>query len=385
MEWPAWLTLVMLYFLPLAIAIGTCAYHLAVSIAASRFRSETEPAAEFAPPVSILKPLRGIEPNFHATLATFFRQQYPQFEIIFGLSDPNDPARWTLAQLQRDFPAVPVKVVVVREAAATNPKMGKLQRMVEEASHDVLVVSDADIAVGPEYLRDVVRPLADERVGMVTCLYRGIPRGGLWSVLEALGMSAEFAGQVLLGRALTGMRFGLGATMATRKKQIAEIGGLAPWSDYLADDYILGDRIAAAGYRIHLSRCVVDTLLPHRTWKELWHQQLRWARTIRACSPRGYSGLLFAYGAPLALLPALYHTTRLSLAVLVGAFLLRFVAAWASGILVCKDRLVEKFLWLIPVRDLLALVIWLLSFAGSKIVWRGARFRLEPSGKIRPT
>ena len=374
----------LLYYLPLAIAVGACAYHLAVIIAAFRFRSETEPAAEFAPPVSILKPLRGIEPNFHATLSNFFRQQYPQFEIIFGLSDPNDPARWTIAQLQRDFPAVPVKIVVAPVASGTNPKMGKLQRMLEEASHEVLVISDADIAVGPEYLHNVVRPLADARVGMVTCLYRGIPQAGLRSVLEALGMSAEFAGQVLLGRALTGMRFGLGATMATRKQQIAEIGGLAPWSDYLADDYILGDRIAAAGYRIHLSHSPVETLLPHRTWGEFLHQQLRWARTIRACSPQGYPGLLFAYGAPLALLPAVYHPTHLAIAVLAGALLLRFIAAWVAGGLVCKDRLVTRYFWLIPVRDTLALVVWLLSFAGRSIIWRGARFRLESSGKIRP-
>ena len=172
--------------------------------------------------------------------------------------------------------------------------------------------------------------------------------------------------------------------MATRKKQIAEIGGLAPWSDYLADDYILGDRIAAAGYRIHLSSSPVEMWLPHRTWGEFFQQQLRWARTIRACSPRGYLGLLFAFAAPLALLPAFYRPVPLTLAVLVLALILRGIAAWGSGVVVCKDRLVRKYFWLIPVRDLLALVIWLLSFTGSYVVWRGARFRLEASGKIRP-
>ena len=373
----------LLYHLPLAVAAGAILYHLAVTIAALRFHGETEPAADFTPPVSILKPLRGIEPQFHATLSTFFRQQYPNFEIVFGLSDSKDPANWTIAQLRRDFPQVPVKVVIAPEGAGTNPKINKLQRMVEEAAHDVLVISDADISVGPNYLRDAVRPLADERVGMVTCLYRGIPSGGLRSILEALGMSGEFAGQVLLGRAVGGMSFGLGATMATRKKQIAAIGGLAPWADYLADDYILGNRIAAAGYRVHLSHCVVETLLPHRTLTELFHQQLRWARTIRACSPRGYPGLLFAYGAPLALVPALYHPTTLALAVLDCALIMRWLAAWAAGVLVCKDRLVRNYFWLIPLRDLAALVIWLISFAGSEIVWRQSRFRLEPDGRIK--
>ncbi|MBI3935278.1 MAG: bacteriohopanetetrol glucosamine biosynthesis glycosyltransferase HpnI [Acidobacteria bacterium] len=379
----AWISPLLLYYVPLTIAVGACLYQLGVMIAALRFLRETGPATEYTPPVSILKPLRGIEPNFYVTLSTFFRQQYPNYEIVFGLTDPKDPAHWTIAQLQRDFPQVPVRVVIVPGGTGTNPKMTKLQRMVEEAAHEVLVISDGDISVGPLYLRDVVRSLADERMGMVTCLYRGIPSGSLRSILEALGMGGEFAGQVLLARALRGMRFGLGATMATRKKQIAEIGGLSPWADYLADDYILGDRIAAAGYRIHLSHRPVDTLLPHRTWAELFQQQLRWARTIRACSPRGYPGLLFAYATPLALLPAMYHPTTLALAVLDGAFILRWIAAWAAGVLVCKDRLVRNYFWLIPLRDLLALVIWLLSFAGREIVWHQNRFRLEPDGRIK--
>ncbi|HWP83587.1 MAG TPA: glycosyltransferase, partial [Terriglobia bacterium] len=164
----------------------------------------------------------------------------------------------------------------------------------------------------------------------------------------------------------------------------AAIGGLAPWADYLADDYILGNRIAAAGYRIHLSHHPVETLLPPRTWRELFHQQLRWARTIRACSPRGYPGLLFAYAAPLALLPVVYHPTALSFVVLGCSWLLRWAAAWAAGMAVCNDRLVKRFFWLLPARDLLALGIWLASFLGSEIVWRGARFRLEPNGKMRP-
>jgi ceramide glucosyltransferase len=380
----AWLYPILLYDLPLAVAVGACLYQLAVMIAALRFHREKEATAEFTPPVSILKPLRGIEPDFYANLVTFFEQDYPSFEIVFGLTDPKDAASWTVAQLRRAYPKVPVKLVVVPEASGTNPKMNKLQRMVEEASSEVLVLSDADIRVERDYLRNVVRPLRDERVGLVTCLYRGVPRGSLRSILEALGMSGEFAGQVLLARWLHGVRFGLGATMATRKRQIAEIGGLAPWADYLADDYILGNRIAAAGYRIQLSHTAVETLLPRRTWAELFHQQLRWARTIRACSPRGYPGLLFAFGAPLALLPVLYHPTTLALVVLDAALITRWLAAWTAGVLVCRDKLVRNYFWLLPLRDLMALAIWLLSFLGSEIVWREARFRLESDGKIRP-
>jgi ceramide glucosyltransferase len=218
---------------------------------------------------------------------------------------------------------------------------------------------------------------------MVTCLYRGVPAGGLASALEALGMSGEFAGQVLLARWLRGMRFALGATMAARKKQIAEIGGIAKWADYLADDYILGNRIATAGYRVHLSHHVVETLLPRRTWMELLHQQVRWARTIRACSPRGYPGLLFAYGAPLALLPALLDPSVLTISLLAAALAARLPAALASGVLVCRDDLITRGIELMPLRDLFALGIWLAGFFGNEVVWRGARYRLERDGRIR--
>jgi ceramide glucosyltransferase len=363
-------------------------YHLAVALAALRFRAKGQSGSNFAPPVSVLKPLRGIEQNFHASLATFFRQDYPNFEIIFGLSDAADAARWTIAQLQRDFPGIPVKVVTVPESPgpnATNPKMSKLDRMLAAASHEVIVLSDADIRVEPNYLRRVVRPLADEGIGLVTCLYRGIPAKSFLSTLEALGMSGDFAGQVLLARMIQGIRFGLGATMATRKKQITEIGGIAKWSDYLADDYILGREIAAAGYGVHLSSAVVETVLPRRTVLQTFHQQLRWARTIRSCSPAGYPGLIFVFGVPLALLAFLLQpASDATLATLVAVLIARFLSAFAAGVLVCRDRVLARYFWLLPLRDLLALGIWMLSFFGREVVWRDARFRLLPGGKIRP-
>jgi ceramide glucosyltransferase len=386
---PLRLTDWLLFYLPLTIAASSCLYHLAVTVAALRFARQGEPAAGFTPPVSILKPLRGIEQDFYATLRTFFQQDYPTYEIVFGFSDPQDPAQWTITQLQREFPRIPVKVVRVSGPAASgvhpaNPKMHQLQPMLEQASHDVLVISDADIRVEPDYLRQVVAPLHDARVGLVTCLYRGVRARGLYSLLEALGMSGDFAGQVLLARWLGEVRFGLGATLATRKEQIQAIGGLAPWISYLADDFIVGNRIAASGYRVHLSHAVVETLLPRRTPKEYWQQQLRWARTVRACSPRGYAGLVLAFGAPLALLPvALQPRSTVALAVLAGAWIARWLAAWAAGLVVCGDKLVRNYFWLFPLRDLVALTIWLASFFGSEVVWRNARYRLEADGRVR--
>ena len=384
---PGFLASLLLYHFPLLLAAVSALYYLTVFVASLKFRSEKEPSGDFAPPVSLLKPVRGIDRDFHACLASHCRQDYPRFEILFGLSDPagRDPAQGTIAQLQRDFPNVPIKLVMVPESRGANPKMNSLQRMLQEAAHDVVVINDADIRVEPDYLRNVVRPLADQRVGLVTCLYRGVPVRTLASVFEALGIGGDFAGQVLLARWVEGVKFALGATMATRKKQIAEIGGLARWADYLADDYILGNRIAAAGYRIHVSHTVVETMLPRRSFPEWLRQQVRWARTVRFSRPRGYPGLVLAFGVVFATL-ALAVQPRSVLAQVILAITLatRLLAAWASGVLVCRDATITKYFWLLPVRDLIGLGIWITSFLGTKVVWREARFKIEAGGKIRP-
>ena len=379
-----WFALWPLYRLPLAVAIGSALYYLAVIVASLRFRSERKPHPVFTPPVSILKPLKGVDPNFYECLASHCRQSYPQFEIIFGLCDPRDSATATIAQLQRDFPQVPIKLVIVPESHGANRKMNSLARMLPQAAHDFIVINDADIRVEPDYLRSVIAPLGDESVGLVTCLYRGVPAGGFASILEALGLSGDFAGQVLLARWVEGVKFALGATMATRQKQIAAIGGLERWTDYLADDYVLGSQIVAAGYRIHLSHNVVDTMLPNRSFAELLRQQVRWARTVRCSRPGGYPGLLLTFGVPFALLALLAHPGS-ALAGLVFAVTLavRLLAAWTSGVMVAGDRTLRRFLWLLPVRDALGLGVWIASYLGSTVVWRGEQFRIEKGGRIR--
>ncbi|MBI4461046.1 MAG: bacteriohopanetetrol glucosamine biosynthesis glycosyltransferase HpnI [Acidobacteria bacterium] len=385
MAFLAGIKLGLFFYVPLVIAAGSGLYYAAVTLAAVLFHLRREKGAGYAAPVSILKPVRGIEQNFYACLASHFRQDYPAFEMIFGLSDPQDPARWTIEQLRRDFPQVPVKIVVVSESCGANPKMSKLQRMLEEASHEVIVINDADIRVPPDYLHKSVQPLADEQVGLVTCLYRGIPVRRLSSILEALGIGGDFAGQVVLARLIGGFEFGLGATLATRQKQIAEIGGLAQWADYLADDYVLANQIAKAGYRIHLSHTVVETMLPHRSLSEMLQQQLRWARTVRTASPRGYPGLVLTFGIPFALAALLFQPASTVVQMMLAAvLLLRWLSSWASGVVVCRDPVVRKWFWLLPLRDLLAFGVWIASFCGSTVVWRDARYRLEAGGRIRP-
>jgi len=399
-----------LFQLALGLAGLSCLYYLAVLFASLKFVLHKEASTDFTPPVSILKPVRGIEEDFYANLASHCRQEYPCFEIIFGLGGPagpepdpstdasnlaasataKDPALWTIAQLQRDFPKTSIKTFVVPESRTPNSrgvnrKMNSLQRMLEAAAYDIVVIDDADIGVEPDYLRDLVQPLADERVGLVTCLYRGVPAGTLASLLEALGISGDFAGQVMLAQWLEGIKFALGATMATRKKQIAEIGGLARWSDYLADDYILGNRIAAAGYQVHLSRVVVETHLSHRSFSEVFRQQLRWARTIRFARPQGYLGLLLTFGVPFAVLAVILRPhSALGQGALALTLAVRWLAAWACGALVCRDGVIRNFFWLLPLRDLLAFGVWIASFFGSQVTWRGERFKLAPGGKISP-
>jgi ceramide glucosyltransferase len=379
---PNWQQLLLLY-LPLAISAGSLLYFLGVIFASLRFLAEREPGSSYTPPVSVLKPCAGIEPHFYETMRSHFLQDYSEYEILFCLRDEFDPALWTIRILQKEFPTIPSRVLFVADVPDANPKTVKLRELIAQAAHDVLVISDADIAVTADYLRCVVAPLQDSNVGLVTCLYRGLRARGLNSLLEALSMGGDFSGQVLLGRMINGMRFGLGATLATRKKQIETIGGIGPWLSYLADDYILGNKIAAAGFKVHLSKMIVTTQLPRRGWRASFRQQLRWARTIRSCSPGGYPGLILAYGVPLALLPLVFmKVAGWQFALLVGAIAARFIAGWISGARVTEDPLVGRYFWLLPVRDVWALFIWVYSFFGREISWRNQRYQLSAGGKL---
>lgn len=371
--------------LALLLAAASTFYYLAVLIASLKFHYEKKPVADFAPPVSVLKPLKGVDPDLYHNLASHCLQDYPCFEIVIGFDDADDPAHAVVTQLQRDFPNVRVRTVIASELRGANRKVSKLAGMLEAASFDVVVINDADIRVRPEYLRTVVSPLSDPAVGLVTCLYRGVPGRGLTSNFEALGISAEFAGQVLLARLVEGVKFALGATIVTTKKQIAAIGGLSAVADYLADDYILGNRIAATGYRIHLSNTVVETVLPDRSIRDWFNQQLRWARTVRISRPGGYFGLVLTFGIVFATI-ALIAQPHSSLAqeLLFTTLLSRLLAACASGIIVCRDKTVARFFWLIPLRDLVGFCIWLASFWGNQVVWRNMRFKLEKGGKMTP-
>lgn len=367
---------------PLAVVLwlllGACSlYYLAALLAALFFHAPRRSA--FTPPVSILKPVRGLDPDFYACIRSHAAQDYPEFELLFAVRDPADPAIAEIRRLAAEFPRRRIELFLTERDFGPNDKVNGLERLRPECRYDVLVINDADIRVGPDYLRRVVAPLSDPGIGMVTCLYRGVPGGGLPSLLEALWISADFQPGVLVA-GLLGIRVALGATMAIRRHQLDPAGGFAPLACYLADDYLLGKTIRDRGLAVALSDYVVETVLPRQGWRASWRHRLRWARTLRACRPAGYAGMLVTFAVPLALAalalaPAAWPAAAACLA-------LRLGAAFGVGLGRLHDPLVARYFLLIPFADLLTFTLWLASFSGRRVEWQGASFRLDRDGRL---
>jgi ceramide glucosyltransferase len=311
-------------------------------------------------------------------------QDYPDFELIFGVSDPHDPAIELVNKLKREFPGRSIRLIYCAEILGTNVKVSNLVQMLPYAQYEHLLVNDSDIRAEPDYLRRVFAPLASERVGMVTTLYRGLETGTIGSKLEAIGIMTDFAGGVLSARQLEGIHFAMGSTLAFRKSALASIGGFAPLLDYLADDYELGSRLAAKGYEVVLSDAIVDTFIHDYDFNGYWAHQQRWARGIRDARKWGYLGVGFSFGLPWAMLAViLAGGAAWSWAVLAVTALMRLLMAHMLAGRVLRYREWPGQAWLIPIRDVLALAVWFASFAGHKIVWRGNLFVLK-DGKLYP-
>jgi ceramide glucosyltransferase len=337
------------------------------------------------PPISILKPLKGTDPEMYASLRSHCVQDYPEYEIIFGVSNANDPALPFVERLKAEFPQCAIRTVLCSEKLGANIKVSNLMQMFPYARHDRLLVNDSDIRVERDYLRRIVSPLADPQIGMVTCLYRGIAASSLGSRLEALGISTDFTGGVLAARQLEdGIHFGLGSTLAFRRTDLESIGGFAALADYLGDDYEIGRRISALGLKVELSDVVVETFLPPYGRREFLQHQLRWARNIRDSRRAGYFGLGLTFGIPWALLALVFSRgASWAWALLAAVIAMRVSMALTVGWTVLRDRQVFRSLWLLPLRDLVAIAIWFAGFLGHKIRWRGETFELR-DGKLRP-
>jgi len=361
------------------------AFYLLSTIALASFlrdlrkRKNGTPSGSEFPPVSILKPLRGVDPEIYESFRSHCQQKYPEFELIFGVSDRADPACDLVRKLQAQYPRLPIKLVVCEKALGANIKVSNLAQMLPEARHEILLVNDSDIRVEPDYLQQVVAPLADAKVGLVTCLYRGVAAPTLGSRLEALGISTDFIPGVLSARLLEGgLHFGLGSTLAFRRQDLISLGGFEAFLDYLGDDYELGRRIAASGKRVELAGAAVATFLPAYTMKQFFLHQLRWSRTIRDARRGGYFGLVFTFGLPWALVAVIASGGAAWASALFAITLcIRLVVGISAAVTILRDRQSFRNTFLLPLRDLIAPILWAAGLVGNRIHWRGDVFDLK--------
>ncbi len=363
------------------LAVAGTVYFAMCIRAARQFRREVSHPArtEFSPPVSILRSLKGLDPQMYLAFRSHCLLDYGEYEVLFGASDADDPALELVERLQEEFPLLRLRVVHCPKVLGLNGKVSNLAQMLPQARYEHIVINDSDIVVPRDYLQRVMAPLAQSEVGMVTTLYRGIAGATLGSRLEALGLSTDFAGGVLVARALEGgIRFGLGATIATTKTVLAAIGGLEPLADYLGDDYELGARTAGAGYRVELADVIVETALSDYTFRDFWAHQIRWARNVKDRRRGQYFGLIVTFALVWAVLGVVIapYSWWIWLVLAVTA-IVRFTSAVVVGRGVLRDPRVLRDLWLVPLRDLVALAVWTVSYFGNEIEWRGQRFKLR--------
>ncbi len=339
--------------------------------------------SQYQPAVSILKPLRGTDPEMWESLRSHCLLQYPVYEILFGVHDPGDPVLALVERLKLEFPQRDIRVFVCPAILGANIKVSNLAHLAARAQYEHLVVNDGDIRVQPDYLSRVLAPLADASVGLVTCLYRGIAERTLWSKLEALGISTDFCAGVLVAATLEGeVRFGLGSTLAFRARELKQVGGFEALADYLADDYELGARIAKTGKSVRIADAVVETFLPPYSWQGFMRHQLRWARGIRDSRPWGYLGMCLTYAVPWTLLTLLFaRGAWWAWLLLAAGWLARWLSAFTVGTNALRDRQVQRLGWLISLRDCVAFLLWVWAYAGSHVYWRGDRFLLK-KGKL---
>ena len=361
--------------IPVILVCCGAVYNLLAIAGALQFRRRKR-VPDYCPPVSILKPVRGRDAGFHDAIRSHAQQRYPEFEILFGVSQPGDSAVRDIERMACEFPSVPIRIIQTRNDAP-NGKVGSLQILAREAKHRVLLVNDGDIVVEPDYLSRVVGLLEDPDVGLVTGLYRAC--GDSFAArAEALGIVTEFVPSVLVARLLSSSGFALGATMAFRAKDLAAIGGFGSIREYLADDYQLGARIAALGKRIAMCDSVVVTNLGAGSWRDVWKHQVRWSRTIRVSRLAGYFGYLVTQATFWCAIAALAGHSKIALAGEAVRMFSAVAAMWAAG-----DRGCGRAAF-VPFRDLFGFAVWCGGMTGNTVEWRGLRFHLRRDGRIVP-
>lgn len=372
---------------PAAILAVSCGYSLAVIAACRRYRREPArggaAAAGASAAVSILKPAYGARPDFAGNLRSHAAQDYPEFEILVGVEEGDQPTLDMVLGIRREFPRRRIEAVICpAPGRGVNPKIAVLEALDARAAHPIRVAADADVEAPPGWLAALAAELARPGVGLAACLYGAQPGPGAASLLEALWIDAEFAGQVVLARAVQGMRFGLGAALAFRRDDLEKIGGWGALKPFIGDDYILGEKFSQAGLQVSLCRSAVTVHLPRYGAAEAWAHRLRWLRTIRAQRPAGHLGLSLTFGSVWACFALAAAPAELWPAA-AAALVLRGAAARASARVAGRPLSAGRLLWL-PAVDCIALLAWAGSFAGRRVTWGGRRFRLGAKGRIVP-
>jgi ceramide glucosyltransferase len=345
-------------------------------------------AGPFLPMVSLLKPLHGAEPGLEQHLRGFFEQDYPQYEVLFCARTEADAGLQIARRLAEEYPHISTKIVTSGEPWAANAKACSLVKMADVAASDIWVISDSDVQVTPEYLRAVISPFRDAQVGAVTCLYRGVAaEGGLWSMLEAVGMSVEMSSGVVIANLLEGMQFMLGPTMAVRRGCVNQMGGFGTLGVYCADDFVLGNCVAAQGSTVVLSGHVIDHIVLNESFADSIKHQVRWMKSTRFSRPKGHFGTCLTFATPFGLLALagalLLGMPWLGVGALVFSVAGRMLQAWLVGGLVVKERALWRTMLLFPLRDLMGLFFWAMSYTGRRILWRGEVYELQAEGVMR--
>jgi ceramide glucosyltransferase len=374
----------MLLLVPLlALLTGSLVYCVLTVIAARRYLAiRVNPVQDAAgcEPISILKPLAGVDQGLEANLGSFFEQDYPVFEILFAVRNAADPAIDVVRRLQARYPQVPSRLLITGEPPYPNAKVYSLANMLAEARHDLVVMSDSDIRVTPQALAAFAAEFRDPGVGLATCPYRAAPGGSLWSLLEAIGLNTEFMGGVLVARMMDGMRFALGPTIAARKATLTGMGGFDKLKDYLAEDFVMGKLAAEAGYGVILSSYVIEHHIGSQGFRANFQHRLRWNRSSRCSRPWGYAGQVFTNPLPLALLVTAARPAWWPLLAVTAAF--RAAAAWVVAESVLHDPLIRRRWWLLPLQDVVSFLTWIAGFFGNTILWRGRKYKLRPDGRM---
>jgi ceramide glucosyltransferase len=356
-------------------------------VQAARSAVSAVPVSEL-PPVTIFKPIHGMEEQLAANLESFFQQDYPDYEIIFGVRDMGNPAAKIAEEVRARYPQIPSRIVVSGPPAWPNAKVFALDKMIAASTRSYFIISDSDVCVAPDFLRNTIPPLLDPKTGLITCMYRGIPSSDFWSWLEGLGLSVEMPSGVMVADMIEGMRFALGPAMAARRDAVDAIGGIAAVADYYSDDFELGNRIWAKGYKVVLSHHIVRNVLTHRSPLRTFGDQLRWMKSTRYSRPAGHLGTSLTYAMPFGILGLIAGAAlgrwQLGAGLFALAYLNRMIQSIVVGWFVVRDPRAIWLSWLYPLRDLFGFGAWAGSYVSRDFYWRGETYRFGKGGKIAP-